>query len=117
MQQGTFFDEAQRTLGHDDVATLRYAASGIDERESGGPGGRYANDNYSIVLEYGGISTTNCDISMSMTSTTSLAFCLQAVHLYLIKMYQLAMRKLPQQILNLARVITGFSIQPILHRF
>ncbi len=31
MQQGTYIDEAQRTLGHDDVATLRYAMSGINE--------------------------------------------------------------------------------------
>jgi len=75
MQQGTYFDEAQRTLGHDDIATLRYAASGVDELESGGPAGRNANDNYSIVLEYGGISTTNCDVSMGFTATTSLAFC------------------------------------------
>lgn len=75
MQQGTFFNEAQRTLGHDDVATLRYAASGIDERESGGGNNRNARDNYTIVLEYGGISTTNCDVSMSMTATSGLAFC------------------------------------------
>ena len=75
MQQETFFNEAQRTLGHDDVATLRYAASGIDERESGGPGNRNARDNYTIVLEYGGISTTNCDVSMGITSTVNLAFC------------------------------------------
>ena len=34
MQQGTYADEAQRTLGHDDVATLRYAASGLNEKES-----------------------------------------------------------------------------------
>ena len=75
MQQGTFYNEAQRSLGHDDVATLRYAASGIDERESGGPGNRYARDNYSIVLEYGGISSSNCDVSMSITDTPGLAFC------------------------------------------
>ena len=77
MQQGTFYDEAQRTLGHDDVATLRYAASGIDELESGGRGQHNnAADNYSIVLENGGISSsTDCDISMSITSTAGLAFC------------------------------------------
>lgn len=69
MQQGTFFDEAQRTLGHDDVATLRYAQSGVDELESG------AADNYTTVLEYGGISNTNCDITVSFTATSSLAFC------------------------------------------
>lgn len=73
MQQGTFSDEAQRTLGHDDVATLRYAMSGIDERA--GPPGNFAQDNYTITLEYGGINNTNCDISMSFTGTTGLAFC------------------------------------------
>ena len=76
MQQGTYYDEAQRTLGHDDVATLRYAQSGTDERESGGPGGRYARDNYDIVLEYGGISNVGCDVNLKFTSTPSLAFCM-----------------------------------------
>ena len=74
MQQGSFFDEAQRTLGHDDVATLRYAASGINELEND-PGNPNQTDNYDIVLEYGGISTTNCDISMGITTTPGLAFC------------------------------------------
>jgi hypothetical protein len=68
MQQGTFFDEAQRTLGHDDVATLLYAASGINERAG-------TSDDYTITLEYGGISASNCDINVSITGTTSLAFC------------------------------------------
>jgi hypothetical protein len=68
MQQGTFFDEAQRSLGHDDVATLQYAASGIDELAG-------TADDYSIQLAYGGISSSNCDISLSFTATTSLAFC------------------------------------------
>lgn len=68
MQQGTFFDEAQRTLNHDDVATLKLAASGIDETDG-------TTDDYTITLEYGGISATNCDVSMSLTSTSSLAFC------------------------------------------
>jgi len=68
MQQGTFFGEAQRALNHDDVATLRYAASGVDEFAGTG-------DDYTIQLEYGGISSTNCDISMGFTATTSLAFC------------------------------------------
>lgn len=74
MQQGTYLDEAQRTLGHDDVATLRYAASGLNELEAD-PGNPNQTDNYSIVLEYGGISTTNCDISMGITTTPGLAFC------------------------------------------
>jgi len=76
MQQGTFYDEAQRALGHDDVATLRYAGSGVDEYESGGPAGRYARDNYAIVLEYGGISDVGCDINMTFTDTSNLAFCM-----------------------------------------
>lgn len=68
MQQGTFFDEAQRTLAHDDVATLLYAASGVDELSG-------TADDYSIRIEYGGISNNNCDISLSFTNTTNLAFC------------------------------------------
>ncbi len=31
MQQGTFFDEDQRTFGHDDAAGLLYGMSGLDE--------------------------------------------------------------------------------------
>ena len=68
MQQGTYFDEAQRTLTHDDIATLLYAASGTDESAD-------TSDDYTFTLEYGGISTTNCDISVSITDTTGLAFC------------------------------------------
>jgi hypothetical protein len=69
MQQGTFFDEAQRTLGHDDVATLQLAASGLDE-SAGTP------DDYTIQLQYGGVSNAgNCDINLEITSTLSLAFC------------------------------------------
>jgi hypothetical protein len=68
MQQLTFFDEAQRTLVHDDVATLLLAASGLNETAGD-------SDDYTITLEYGGISTSNCDISLSITDTTSLAFC------------------------------------------
>lgn len=74
MQQGTFYDEAQRTLGHDDVATIRYAASGINEKEADGKNPN-AQDNYTINLVYGGISSSNCDVSMSLTSTSGLAFC------------------------------------------
>ena len=68
MQQGSFFDEAQRTLGHDDIATLSYAASGVDEVAGNA-------DDYTTTLQFGGISSTNCDISLSITSTTGLAFC------------------------------------------
>ena len=68
MQQGTYSDEAQRTLGHDDVATLLYAASGINEQAG-------TSDDYTINLEYGGISASNCDVNISMTGTSALAFC------------------------------------------
>ncbi|MDX2505040.1 MAG: matrixin family metalloprotease, partial [Gammaproteobacteria bacterium] len=68
MQQGTYTDEAQRTLAHDDIATLLYASSGTDESAG-------TSDDYTFTLEYGGISTTNCDISVSITNTPGLAFC------------------------------------------
>ena len=48
MQQGIFADEAQRTLGHDDVAGLRYAMAGVDERVGTG-------DDFVLVLEYAGL--------------------------------------------------------------
>jgi len=69
MQQGTFFDEAQRTLSHDDVATLLYSASGKDEVAGN-------NDDYTIHLEYGGISNSNCDINLKFdNSQTGFAAC------------------------------------------
>jgi hypothetical protein len=70
MQQGTFFDEAQRTLTHDDVATLQLAASGIDEAAG-------TTDDYTINLEYGGISSSSsCDIQIAFDdSQTGLGVC------------------------------------------
>jgi len=69
MQQGTFYDEAQRSLSHDDVATLMLAASGIDELAGTG-------DDYTIQLQYNGITNAgNCDITLAITGTSSLAFC------------------------------------------
>jgi hypothetical protein len=69
MQQLTFFDEAQRTLTHDDVATLLYAASGKNEVAGN-------NDDYTIDLEYGGISNSNCDINLKFdNSQTGFAVC------------------------------------------
>ena len=70
MQQGTYFDEAQRTLGHDDAATLRLAASGMDEIAGTG-------DDYTINMTYGGISShTTCDINIAFDNVrTSLAQC------------------------------------------
>ena len=70
MQQGTFYDEAQRRLAPDDVSALRYAQSGVDSLESG------TTDNYSVVYEYGGISAAaNCDINVGFTNTSGFAFC------------------------------------------
>jgi hypothetical protein len=69
MQQGSFFDEAQRTLTHDDVATLLYAASGKNEVAGN-------SDDYTIRLEYGGISSSNCDINLKFdNSQTGFAVC------------------------------------------
>ena len=69
MQQGTFFDEAQRTLTHDDVATLLYAASGINETAGN-------SDDYTINVVYGGISSSNCDINLKFDDTeTGFAVC------------------------------------------
>ena len=69
MQQGTSSDEVQRTLVHDDVATLALAASGIDEAAGTG-------DDYTINVEYGGISTTNCDINLAFDAAqTAFAVC------------------------------------------
>lgn len=48
MQQGTPNGQAQRTLGHDDVAGLRYGMSGIDETAGSG-------DDYTLVLNYIGL--------------------------------------------------------------
>ncbi|GEM_PF-6383046 len=70
MQQGTFNDEAQRTLNHDDVATLRYAMSGVDESDS------MTGDNYNIRLVYQGITSTDCDISLQFDNNkTGFAQC------------------------------------------
>ena len=68
MQQGTYFDEAQRTLVHDDVATISYAGSGLDEQAG-------TADDYTVRLEYAGISSTGCDVSLNFTATENLAFC------------------------------------------
>jgi hypothetical protein len=68
MQQGQSFDEAQRTLGHDDVATLLLGASGVDEVAG-------TSDDYDIRLVYRGISTSGCNITVSVDSNTGFASC------------------------------------------
>jgi hypothetical protein len=68
LQQGTFNDEAQRTLGHDDVAQLRIAMSGHDEIQG-------TFDDYTLNLTYVGL-TTNCDIVIDFDDTeTTFAQC------------------------------------------
>ncbi len=68
MQQGTSSDEAQRTLNHDDVATLRFAMSGIDEIAG-------TADDYSINLIYSGqVPPGGADIVIDFDSSqTTLA--------------------------------------------
>ncbi len=69
MQQGTGNDEAQRTLSPDDVATLLYAISGIDEVAS-------TTDDYSVRLVYQGITSTDCDVNLQFDNTkTGFAQC------------------------------------------
>lgn len=66
MQQGTFSYEVQRTLGHDDVATLRYARTGLNEIQGDG-------DDYSVQLEF---ATGDCDVTFSFDDTqTGFAVC------------------------------------------
>ncbi len=68
LQQGTFIDEAQRTLGHDDVAQLRIAMSGHDEIQD-------TSDDYTLNVTYVGF-TTSCDIVIDFDNAeTSLATC------------------------------------------
>jgi len=69
MQQGAFFGEIQRTLSHDDVATLKLAMSGVD-------GTTNTSDDYTVNLTYGGISTSNCNINVSFNDNeTGFAVC------------------------------------------
>ena len=68
MQQGTGSDESQRTLVADDVATLKYAMSGLDEMAG-------TADDYTLNLVYRGITTTNCDVTISFDNAASFAFC------------------------------------------
>lgn len=56
MQQGSYYDEAQRTLGHDDVAGIKYAMSGLDAIQGN-------SDDYSFTLDYIGLDA-GADISI-----------------------------------------------------
>ena len=65
MQQGTFSDEAQRTLTADDVAQLKYAMSGLDETAGN-------SDDYTINLVYAGL-TTSADIVLDFDNSVGFA--------------------------------------------
>lgn len=66
MQQGQSFDEAQRLLGHDDVATLMFGAAGLDEVAG-------TSDDYEIELVYRGITTANCNVLVTVDNNTGFA--------------------------------------------
>lgn len=51
MQQGSFTNETQRMLGHDDVAGIRFAMAGLD-------GLAGTTDDYTLALNFAGVSTT-----------------------------------------------------------
>ena len=61
MNQGQLNSESQRSLGHDDVATLRIGMSGLDLIEG-------TADDYTPTLSYGGM-TTGCDIDLKFDGT------------------------------------------------
>lgn len=65
MQQGTYSFEAQRSLTPDDVATIRYAMSGVDEIAG-------TADDYDINLQF---ATSNCDINVQFNQFNGLAYC------------------------------------------
>lgn len=67
MQQGQYNNEIQRSLAPEDVATLRYAMSGIDELVG-------TADDYTIRLTYGGIKD-GCNINITTNTGTGLASC------------------------------------------
>jgi cysteine-rich repeat protein len=72
MVQGAHIGEAQRELAHDDVATLLYAMSGLDETaEPADPN----SDDYTLSLSYAGL-TTSCDIVLDFDPNwTGFASC------------------------------------------
>ena len=61
MQQGQFMDEDQRMMQADDVATLMYAMTGLDETIG-------TADDYTIDMQYVGL-TDSCDIVVDSRNT------------------------------------------------
>ncbi|MCP5522025.1 MAG: hypothetical protein H7A46_10810 [Verrucomicrobiales bacterium] len=75
LQQGTYNDEAQRTLGHDDVAGIRYAMSGWDEVAG-------TADDYTLNLTYAGL-TAAADIVLDFDNAkTGFAVTLLGATIY-----------------------------------
>jgi len=70
MQQGQYFDEDQRQLQADDVATYKMAMTGLDETAS-------TDDDYTINMLYGGIKevTSGCDIVIESDDNTGFGSC------------------------------------------
>jgi hypothetical protein len=72
MQQGAFFDEAQRHLQHDDVTTLRFARTGLNAVQGDA-------DDYSYRLQYVGQlsnpTSAACNLRVRIDSSTSFAVC------------------------------------------
>lgn len=67
MQQGQFSDEDQRGLQSDDVSTLMFGGTGLDETVGG-------TDDYTIKLVYAGL-TTPCDIVAKSDPGTIFVSC------------------------------------------
>lgn len=68
MQHDIVTGEIARTLSHDDVATIRYAMSGVDATAG-------TSDDYQLMLDYQGMTTQNCDITVQFDNSTALASC------------------------------------------
>jgi len=66
MQQGTFPDEAQRTLTADDVAGIRFARAGFDRIQG-------TSDDYNANLEFVGL-TSQADILISFSDGVGVDF-------------------------------------------
>ncbi len=67
MQQGQGIDEDQRGLQSDDIATLMFGGTGLDETVGGG-------DDYTVKLVYAGL-TSSCDIVAKADLEPSFASC------------------------------------------
>ncbi len=71
MQQGTRFDEAQRTLAADDIAALRLGMAGVDELQG-------TADDYTVHVNYIGVTDQDCDIQL-LISGDDFGFCRVAI--------------------------------------